>query len=216
MARPSIISSASTSLDRHWPEHHVGDRLGQDAADTEHDVGAELRVANHTGDQLAIARDHRRDQQRHVAVGGRRLGEQLRRGLAHRRTIAEPQPDQAAFGLVGDRVTAQLERNRVAELVGSRDGGRGVGDLALVGATATPWSRSSALDAASDRVPGPLTRFTLGEEVRALAGFSHLDLRAPERRAEEGGDVVAPARGTRHGASGSSSSKPPRNGESEK
>jgi hypothetical protein len=48
--------------DRNRAELHIGDRLGKNPADAEHDVEAELRIANHTGDQLAIATDHRGDQ----------------------------------------------------------------------------------------------------------------------------------------------------------
>ena len=41
--------------DRHQPEGHVGDGLGEHAADAEHHRHAELRVAGEPGDQLAVA-----------------------------------------------------------------------------------------------------------------------------------------------------------------
>ncbi len=109
--------------DRRRPELDVGDRLGDDASDTQHDVGPELRVTGDTGDQLAISGDHRSDEQRHVAVCRRGSGQQLRRRAGHGVGVAESQLDQSTLGLVSDRGTAQLDRDGVAELVGGRDGG---------------------------------------------------------------------------------------------
>ena len=63
---------------------------------------------------------------------GRAAREQLRRGRVHGAGVAEPEPHEPAFGLVRDRVAAQLHDDRVADRVGGRDRGVGVGGGALV------------------------------------------------------------------------------------
>ena len=54
--------------DRRRAELHIGNCLGNDATDTQHHGGSELWVADDPGDELAIAGNHRRDQQRDGTV----------------------------------------------------------------------------------------------------------------------------------------------------
>ena len=82
-------------VDRHQPEAHVGHRLGQDAADAEHHGHAELRVVVQPGDQLAGGPQHRRHQQVHLAVVGRRRAPAAPRPP---RAPARPTPGRAAPG----------------------------------------------------------------------------------------------------------------------
>ncbi len=82
-------------VERGRSEDDVGDRLGEDAADAEHHGGPELRIADDAGDQLTVARDHRGDEDGHVAVVGRRSGEQfggggLDGGRSARRSLTSP------------------------------------------------------------------------------------------------------------------------------
>ena len=110
-------------IDRRRAEGDVGDGLGEDAPDAEHDGGAELLVAQHAGDQLAVAADHRRHEHVDVAVLGACRGEQFAGGAAHGVGITEAEADEAALGLVGDGVTVELGDDRVPEGVG---GGHGI------------------------------------------------------------------------------------------
>ena len=114
-------------------EHDVGDRFGEDAADAQHHVHAELRIAHEAGDQLAIARHHGRHEHGDVAVIRRRGRQQLGCRGDDGPAIGEPQPNEAALGLVCDRITAELGDHRIAELVGSITGGVGRDDLAFGG-----------------------------------------------------------------------------------
>ena len=118
-------------VDGRRPEHDVGHRLGEDPAEAEHHGRPELRVAQHAGDQLAVAPDHRRDEHVDRAVGGRRRRQQLGRRAAHRIGVGEVEPDEAALGLVGDGVAVELGDDREAELGGRGDGRVGVGDPPL-------------------------------------------------------------------------------------
>ena len=97
-------------------EDDVGDRLGEDPAEPEHHRRPELRIAKEPGDQFAIATDHRRHEQADRPVVGTRRGEQVGRGPHHAGGIAERQANETAFGLVGDRLTDQLDDDRVADL----------------------------------------------------------------------------------------------------
>ena len=146
-------------VDRGRSEDDVGDRLGQDAADAEHDGRTELRVAHDPGDQLAVAADHRGDQHGDVAVVGRGRGEQLAGGAAHGVGVAEAEADEPALGLVGDRVTVELGDDRIAQRVGGGDG--------LVGARR---QRSRARSAPRSRRAGAWTRSRRGCGVAIGAG----------------------------------------------
>ena len=80
-------------------------------------VGAELRVADEAGDQLAVAR----------APSGRRAAttspssgvaaaSSSAAAASHGRGVGEAQAHQAALGLVGDGVAVELDHDREAEL----------------------------------------------------------------------------------------------------
>ena len=108
-------------LDRHQPEAHVGHRLGQDAADAEHDRHAELRVVVEPRDQLAGGPQHRRHQQVDITVVGRRRRQERPGSVAHLLGRPQAEPNQPPLGLVGDAHAAQLDDDRVAEGVGGAD-----------------------------------------------------------------------------------------------
>ncbi len=105
-------------VERCGAKHHVGDRFGEDATDAEHDHRAELGVVDDAGDQLTIARHHRRDQHVDVAVGGRRRTQQFGRCRFDGRSVTEAQLDQPPLGLVGDRIAVELRHDRIPDLVG--------------------------------------------------------------------------------------------------
>ncbi len=119
--------------DRRRAKLHVGDRLGDDPTDADHDVGAELWIPNHAGNQFAMPPDHRRDQQRHVAISGCCFRKKVRGCSVNRGSVAQPQTNQATFCLVGNARAAEFHDNRVAEHVGRVDGLRRSHHLALVG-----------------------------------------------------------------------------------
>ena len=133
VARSSIMSRASCARDGHEPERDVRQRLGEDPADAEHHGHPELLVAVQAGDELAVAAEHRRHEQVHLAVLGPGGGEELRGGRRDRVVVAEPEAHEAALGLVRDGRAAELHHDRVAEL--PRRGHRlgGVVTCALVG-----------------------------------------------------------------------------------
>jgi hypothetical protein len=120
-------------IDRRRPEHDVGDRFGEDAADAEHHRRSELGITDQPGDQLAVAGDHRCDEHRDLPVLRTRCREQLGGGGLDGGTIAEAELDETAFGLVGDRVAVQLGDDRIAELVGGGGSGGGAVGHALGG-----------------------------------------------------------------------------------
>ena len=103
--------------DRRGAEHDVGHRLGEDAADPEHDGRSELRVAHHACDQFPVAADHRCHEHIDVTVVGCRRREQIGCGAFDAGPIAEPEPHETALGLVGDRVAVQLGHDRITDLV---------------------------------------------------------------------------------------------------
>ena len=153
VARSSIISSASTRVDRHEAEGDVGDGLGEDAADAEHHGHAELRVAVQPGDQLAVAaRPSARRAGATSPSSGRAAASSSRGRLAHRVGVAEAEPHQAALGLVGDGVAAQLQHHRVAERRRRRPPRRRRVATSRSSGNGTPCAASSAFDSASERV----------------------------------------------------------------
>ena len=114
--------------ERRRPEHDVGDRLGEHAADAEHHRRAELWITHDPRDQLARAAQHRGDQQGDRAVRGSDGRQQLGGRAGDGPGIGETQPDQAALGLVGDALAVDLDDDRVADLGRSGDRGGRVGD----------------------------------------------------------------------------------------
>ncbi len=113
-------------------ERDVAERLGEHAADAEHHARAELRVAHEPRDELPRSPHHRRDEHRDLTVGRRGRGEQLGRGRSHRVGVAQAEPHQTPFGLVGDRLAAQLHDHRVPDRLGGRDRTVGVAGLPFV------------------------------------------------------------------------------------
>ena len=116
------------SIERGRPEHHVGNGLGQYSPDAEHHTRAELRIAHHTGDEFAVAAHHRCHENRHVTVFGTSRREKFGRGGCHRGVVGETETHESAFGLVGDRVTAQLGHDRQSDLPSGDDRGIGTDD----------------------------------------------------------------------------------------
>ena len=118
--------------ERDQPEGDVAEGFGEHSPDAEHDARTELRIAHEPRDELARAAHHRRHEELDRAVVGAGRGEELGRGRADRGRVGQSEPDEAALGLVGDGVAAQLDDHRVAELVCGRDGCVGVGRRPLV------------------------------------------------------------------------------------
>ena len=168
VARSSISSSASTSVERHEPERDVGDRLGEDAADAEHHARPELRVGVQPGDELAVAAHHRRDEQL-----DRRRRRAWRRASSSA-AAARPRPRRARFeahqpalGLVGDRVAA-----RASPPPGSR--------ASAAAATASSASATRALVEHGDAVLGEQAlRVGFGEGRRRRGLIGPPTLRPP-------------------------------------
>ena len=199
--------------DRRRPELHVGERLGDDAADTEHDVGAELRIAYHPGDQLAIARDHRGDQQRHLSISRRRLGQEINRRGLHGGAVGKPQAHQASLGLVRDCSATQLRHHRVAECLRGLDSPLRCRHLTLVGHGHAVRAQQRLRCGFRQGVWSAHTRHA--RRGRCLGdGFSsgYYGTRAVRKKAV----MWSRRRNSASAAKGSSSSRPPRNGESEK
>jgi len=119
--------------DRNRSKHNVGDRFSKNAADPEHHVAAELRITHDTGDQLAIADNHRSHQQRHVTVGRGRLRQQLVGGTGDGASVGQVQLHQPALGLVRNGVAAELHRHRVPKFGGGHRCRARVCNLAFVG-----------------------------------------------------------------------------------
>ena len=103
-------------VERGRAEHHVGDRLGEDAAEAEHHRRPELRIAEEPGDQLPVAADHGREQHVHRTVFRHRCPQQLGDCSRCRVGATEAEADETALGLVGDAVTVELGHDREPEL----------------------------------------------------------------------------------------------------
>ena len=85
-------------------------------------VGPNCGSRERPDDELTVALHHRGDEDRDVAVGRRGRGEEVRRGRLDIGGGPQVEADQAAFGLVGDRVAVELGHDGVADGVGRRDG----------------------------------------------------------------------------------------------
>ncbi len=103
------------AIDRDHPHRDVGDRLGQDAAHAHQHRHAELGVGGQTGDELPLGVEHRGDQQVDGAVLGAGRGEQIGGGSDDGVAVSETQSNEAAFGLVGDGVPAELADDGMAQ-----------------------------------------------------------------------------------------------------
>ena len=104
--------------DRNRSQTHIGDRLGEDPSDAQHDGHPELRVLGETGDQFPVALHHRRHEQPHRTVLGSGRVQELGAGTTHCLGIGQAQSHQAPLGLVGDRVATELHHDREPEPVG--------------------------------------------------------------------------------------------------
>ena len=139
-------------VDGCWAEHDVGDRFGEHAADAEHHGRSELRITNGPRNQLAPPLDHRSDQQLDVTVVGLHRAEQRVGGLADRIGVDDAETKQAALGLVGDPVAAQLEGDGKAQLGSCGDRPIGVARPPAPGPEAGRTPPSNSLEARSDSV----------------------------------------------------------------
>ena len=100
--RPSIMSSASIALIGAGRNCTSAIASAMTPPTPSMMLAPNCGITHHAGDQLAAAGDHRRDQQRHVAIARRLPEQQFGGGGAHRSGIAESQPHEASLGLVGD------------------------------------------------------------------------------------------------------------------
>ena len=142
-------------FERHEPEAHVRDRLGQDPAEADHHAATELRVGVHAGDQLAGPAHHRRDEQldRRRPPGSRRPSS-ASAASRDRTLVAQVEAHQAALGLVGDGVAAELHHDREPELRRPRRPRRRRSRRCARAAPGTPNSASRRFERASERVVG--------------------------------------------------------------
>ena len=148
LAFQRLVDRGLADVERGGPEDDVGDGLGEDAAHAEHDGRPELGVAQQPDDQLPVAAHHRRDEHADFAVVGTRRCEQLVRRTLDGVGVGQPEPDEPALGLVGDRVADQLDDDGEPDLGGkvmvqfsvqnSEDGEYGeVGEISILEGTTT-------------------------------------------------------------------------------
>ncbi len=181
-----------TAGERRRGEGDVAEGLREDAAEADDDAGPELGIADDAGDQLAPSFDHLRHEKRDRAVFGPPQRQQLLGSRANGRAIRQAEADQAALGLVGDRVAAELQGHRKAEGLG---GTHGIGHVG--GQRLARHRHAMAGDQGLGVVlgQGPGARETLG--LRHGAGVSGARagraLRLPRARSHAG------RRGTRSG-----------------
>ena len=178
VARSSISSSASRSVERHEAERDVAERLGEHAADAEHHARPELRVADEPGDELAGAAHHRRDEQLDRAVVGVGRGEQLAGRVAHG---GARRAGRAARGRA--RSCARSRRRTASPRPGSRSRRprrppRRRRPRCARRAPARRSSASSCFDAASERV-GTLSGEPGGVLIRPSPGPASTRRAAP-------------------------------------
>ena len=109
-----------------------------------HEPGDELAGARAPSARRA-ARPRRRRARAAASSSGRRGARPRRR--------RQPEAHETPFGLVRDRVAAQLDdHDRVADRVGGGDRAVGVGAPTRSSSTGTPYRARSCFDSASDRV----------------------------------------------------------------
>ena len=108
-------------VQRREREGHVGDRLGEDAAEAEGDHGAELRVTAHADEQLALVRHELLDEHAAVGPSGRAVDDAVVGGAGGGR-VPHVELDQAEVALVLDIGAERLEHGRAAQCL---DDGRG-------------------------------------------------------------------------------------------
>ena len=103
VARSSIISAASSRVIGTRRKATSASASARIAADAEHHRHAELLVVVQPGDQLAVAAQHRRDEQVHLTVLGPGRGQQVARPPPRTASSsASAEAHEAALGLVGD------------------------------------------------------------------------------------------------------------------
>ena len=82
--------------------------LGQHSTDAKHDDGSELGVAHDARDELAVALDHRCDENADRSIVFACRAKELGHGCREPARIADVQADETAFGLVRDAIAVQL------------------------------------------------------------------------------------------------------------
>ncbi len=95
-------------VERRQREGHVGDRLREDAAQAERDDRAELPVAAHADQQLALVRHELFDKHSLVRASRRPVDDAVEGG-ARRRSITDVQLDKAQVALVLDVGAQRLQ-----------------------------------------------------------------------------------------------------------
>ena len=145
-------------VERGRAEHDVGDGLGEDAAEAEHHGRPELRIAQHAGDQLAIAPDHRRDEHVDLAVvrrgGGEQLGRRGRRTASASRMFSLTSPRSVLWAMASPlSLTTTGKPSSVAAATASS-----AVATRRSPATGTPNPASSCFDSDSDRVRDDIAR----------------------------------------------------------
>ena len=113
--------------DRGESEADVADRLGEDPADADHDGHAELGIVVEAGDQLAIAVDHRGDEDLDLTVLGNGLAEEFVARCCEGVGVGDAKSNEAALGLVGDGSSTQFRHDREGHAGVGFDGGQNLG-----------------------------------------------------------------------------------------
>ena len=140
-------------VERSGAEHDVGHRLGEDrrrrpSITVAPNCGSRTRPAISSRLPLTIGATSTVTSPSSVARGSEQFG----RRSFDRGPVAETQPDEAALGLVGDRVAVQLGDDRIADLVRPRPPASAGLVTNSSAASGTPYVASNSFDARSDSV----------------------------------------------------------------
>ena len=92
-------------------EDHIPERFGQNTAKTQEDARTELRVADHTGDQLSLPGNHLSNEQTDFPIFIPLSRPQLVRRPLNRLGRIETEADELPFGLVSNARPAQFHYN---------------------------------------------------------------------------------------------------------
>ena len=90
---------------------HIAERFGQNAAKPQEYTRAELRIADHTGDQLSLAGNHLGNEQTDFSIVIPTLRPQFARRPLDRPDRIKTEADELPFGLVSNARPAQFHHN---------------------------------------------------------------------------------------------------------
>ena len=102
--------------ERRQSKDNIAERFGQNAAKSQEDARAKLRVADHTGNQLSPPGNHFGDQQTDFAIVIPTSRPQLVRSPLNRLDCIKTEANKIPFGLVSNARPAQFHHNRQANI----------------------------------------------------------------------------------------------------